>query len=89
MFAFGEKKNSPERHLSGVYHNIKLWALVYHTGHGEEVELITERFFTSKEKALAWLKRKTKAKHWIQPEVIKVSYFNLLKLDAETVQQIL
>jgi hypothetical protein len=64
------------------------WVLVYHTGHGNEVELITDRFFATKEKALKWFKRKTKISLWTRPEVIKVSGFNFLHLSAETAQDV-
>jgi hypothetical protein len=67
--------------LSPVYVNLKLYALVYHTGPGsQEVELITNRFFKSEKKAWKWFHRKHQLVEFIEPEVVPVTGFNQLLL---------
>jgi hypothetical protein len=71
----------PHRYLSPVYKNLKLWALVYHTRPGsQEVELITNRLFKSKKKAMNWFNRKRVPSAYIEPEAIEISGFTLLSL---------
>lgn len=73
----------PGRYLSGVYGSIKLWALVYHTRPGStEVELITNRFFKSKKKAMTWFNRKRVPSAYIEPEAVEVSGFGALALGS-------
>lgn len=62
-------------HLSSIYRGpATMWAMVYHTQPGsDEVELVKDKFFLSKKKALKWFRRKHKPEHFIQPEAVKVT----------------
>lgn len=65
--------------LSNAYATSIHWAMVYHTQpDSEEVEFIVNKFFNSKREALDWFNRKRKAKHFIQPEAVKIT--NLFSL---------
>lgn len=73
--------NDKDLHLSGVYHNIRLWALVYHTQpSSKEVELITNRLFKSRKKAMQWFNRKRVPSAYIEPEAVEVSNLGSLSL---------
>lgn len=70
--------------LSPVYNEMILYALVYHTQPGSsEVELITEKFFKSEEKAWKWFHKKHKMEHFIEPEAVPVTGFHRLQLHED------
>ena len=72
-------------YLSPVYKRV-FWALVYHTQPGSaEVELVTNKLFDSKKKALKWFARKRQATNFIQPEAIMVTGVDKLTVCPDNV----
>jgi len=67
--------------LSGIYGNLVMYGLVYHTREDSStVEFINERFFSSKKEAWAWFNDQFSLDHFIQPEVVEVSGFDRLSI---------
>jgi hypothetical protein len=75
-------------HLSPVYAGVGqgFWMMVYHTqADSSEVELVTNKLFKSKKKALKWFARKHRHGDFIQPEAVQVWGFDRLSLIPDRV----
>ncbi len=72
-------------YLSQIYSK-EFWMLVYHTQpNSPEVELITNKFFDTREAATKWFYKNKKVKSYISPEVVKCIGLRQLELDSSTV----
>jgi hypothetical protein len=67
--------------LSNAYKGF-LYALVYDTGHDDEVELVSKCFFDEAGDAWTWFHKNYEVSDFINPRVVTVSGMNNLTLAA-------
>jgi len=65
-------EQSGKMHIGAVHNSMKLWANVYQTGLGWEVEFVDMTFHKSKEEADEWFADLYKEENYINHRVIEV-----------------
>lgn len=59
--------------IGSVNSQMNLWALVYDTGHGDEIEFIDLTFFKSAKEATDWFDEIHSSREFINPRAIEVA----------------
>jgi hypothetical protein len=73
--------------LSAVYQR-SMWMIIYHIEpNSEMVELVCNKLFKSKKKALKWFARKRRSEDYVQPEAVRVYGLHNLELHPDRMME--